>query len=168
LGQHYFPGRVWRRRILPDSKQAHRQHPTLSLLEYGCDALSSCLGVNWNCKPNETFPVPSAAWYFLLGAGSWLVCSSEDTISWSILENPLHSEHWGPTKLRTVEDPLHAEQLRTHCTQTSREPAALTLKAVEDPLDSEYWRIGCTQSSWTTAWLCHWKLNNLKASQEIY
>jgi hypothetical protein len=44
------------------------------------------------------------------GADSWLVCSCEDTISLSILEDPLHSKQL---------DLLHLEQSRISCTQGS-------------------------------------------------
>jgi hypothetical protein len=84
-----------------------------------------------------------------VGADSWLICSSEDTIFCFILENLLHSE-----------------QLRTHCSQRRWGPTKL--RAVEDLLNSENLRISCTQSSWTTSWLLHWRHSSLKASQEIY
>ena len=42
------------------------------------------------------------------------------------------------------------------------------LRAVEDLLHWEQLMISFIQSSWTTAWLLHWRTNNLKTSQEIY
>ena len=73
----------------------------------------------WYKKQNRTKYCPVIS----TGADSCLVCSSEDTISWSILENPLYSKQlvihpptpplesqsccWDPGGLKTYHPPKH-------------------------------------------------------------